>query len=126
MHYLRWEHPTTLQAWNDVGMTYNATLCYADLPGFRCGTSFEYPAFNTTTPQALKIRMRPLIAMECTVIAERYMGLGYTDAALAQFELLKDAWRKLDECFSLLWHNSHFNSGKDKELYSAVISNNGK
>lgn len=22
MHYLRWEHPTTLQAWNDAGMTY--------------------------------------------------------------------------------------------------------
>lgn len=36
MHYLRWEHPSTLQAWNDAGMTYDSTLGYADRPGFRC------------------------------------------------------------------------------------------
>lgn len=46
MHYLRWEHPTTLQAWEDAGLNYDTTLSYADRPGFRCGTCFEYPAFN--------------------------------------------------------------------------------
>ena len=122
MHYLRWEHPTTLQAWNDAGMTYDTTLSYADLPGFRCGTCFEYPGFNPTTQQALQIRIRPLIAMECTVIAERYMGLGYTDAAVAQFERLKDMCRKVDGCFTLLWHNSHFVSQQDKILYTRVLN----
>lgn len=38
MHYLRWETPTTLNAWNDAGMRYDSTLGYADRPGFRCGT----------------------------------------------------------------------------------------
>lgn len=122
MHYLRWEHPTTLQAWNDAGMTYDTTFSYADLPGFRCGTCFEYPAFNSITQQILKIRIRPLIAMECTVIDERYMGLGYTDAALAQFELLKDACIKVGGCFTLLWHNSHFTSKSDFLIYRSLLT----
>src|SRR5690606_9247845 len=64
MHFLRWQHPETLQACNDAGMTYDSTLSYADLPGFRCGSCFEYPAFNPVTQQLLDIRIRPLIAME--------------------------------------------------------------
>lgn len=122
MHYLRWEQPTTLQAWDDAGMTYDTTLSYADFPGFRCGTCFEYPSFNAVTQKILQLRIRPLIAMECTVIAEHYMGLRYTNAALDKFELMKDACRKVGGCFTLLWHNSHFTSPKDKELYTRILN----
>lgn len=121
MHYLRWQHPTTLQAWNDAGMTYDTTLSYADLPGFRCGTCFEYPAFNTATQQPLQIRIRPLIAMECTIIADRYMNLGYGKEAENKFLELKDTCRKVKGCFTLLWHNSHFNSQQDKDLYAKLV-----
>ena len=121
MHYLRWEHPTTLQAWNDAGMTYDSTLSYADLPGFRCGTCFEYPAFNALTQQKLKIRIRPLIAMECTIIADRYMGLGYGAEAEKKFSALKDTCRRVSGCFTLLWHNSHFGSQNDRDMYVKVL-----
>lgn len=123
MHYLRWEHPSTLQAWNDAGMTYDSTLSYADLPGFRCGTCFEYPAFNTITQQPLQIRIRPLIAMECTIIADRYMGLGYGAEAENKFAGLKDTCRRVSGCFTLLWHNSHFSNQADFEMYQKVIRN---
>src|SRR5690554_2571502 len=121
MHYLRWEHPTTLQAWNDAGMTYDTTLSYADLPGFRCGTCFEYPAFNTVTQQVFNIRIRPLIAMECTIIAERYMGLGYGAEAEKKFAQLKDTCRRVSGCFTLLWHNSHFGSQSDRDMYVKAL-----
>lgn len=121
MHYLRWEHPTTLQAWNDAGMAYDSTLSYADLPGFRCGTCFEYPAFNTVIQELLKVRIRPLVAMECTIIANRYMGLGYGPEAENKFEELKDKCRKVNGCFTLLWHNSHFTNALDKKFYERVI-----
>jgi len=123
MHYLRWEHPTTLQAWEDAGMAYDSTLSYADRPGFRCGTCHEYPAFNPVTQQPLKIRIRPLIAMECTVIAERYMDLGYTQEAIDKFMELKEKCRKAEGCFTLLWHNSHFVTQGDFEIYQKVIKN---
>lgn len=98
MHYLRWEHPSTLQAWNDAGMTYDTTLSYADRPGFRCGTCHEYPAFNTATQQPLQIRIRPLIAMECTIITDRYMNLGYGKEAEQKFFELKEKCRKVEGC----------------------------
>lgn len=122
MHYLRWEHPSTLQAWNDAGMTYDSTLSYADLPGFRCGTCFEYPAFNPQSQQQLKIRIRPLIAMECTVIDDVYLGLGVTQAAENKFLELKEKCRKLSGCFTLLWHNSYFHGSSElKQMYQRCI-----
>src|SRR5690554_6279374 len=122
MHYLRWEHPSTLQAWNDAGMTYDTTLSYADRPGFRCGTCHEYPAFNTDNQQPLQIRIRPLIAMECTVIDDVYLGLGVTQAAENKFLELKEKCRKLSGCFTLLWHNSYFHGSSElKQMYKRII-----
>lgn len=122
MHYLRWEHPTTLQAWNDVGMAYDSTLSYADRPGFRCGTCFEYPAFNPVTQKILQIRIRPLIVMECTVIDEVYLGLGITKAAQTKLLELKEKCFKLNGCFTLLWHNSYFYTSSElKKIYQRCI-----
>lgn len=122
MHYLRWEHPTTLQAWNDADMSYDSTLGYADRPGFRCGTCFEYPAFNPTTQQQLKLRIRPLIVMECTVIADRYLGLGFSEDAQEKIILLKSICQTVNGYFSLLWHNSYFLDKDSKNLYSEILS----
>ncbi|MBJ2163194.1 polysaccharide deacetylase family protein [Acidovorax sp. IB03] len=121
MHYLRWEQPITLRAWADAGMDYDSTLSYADLPGFRCGTCFEYPAFDPVQGEILNVRVRPLIAMECTVMAPRYMGLGTGDAAHAKFSQLKDACCAVDGCFTLLWHNSQFETEAERGLYEAVL-----
>ena len=106
MHYLRWEQPTTLRAWADAGMDYDSTLSYADRPGFRCGTCFEYPAFDPAAREPLNLRVRPLVAMECSVIDACYLGLGTGEAARAKFAQLKDACRSVLGCFSVLWHNS--------------------
>lgn len=121
MHYLRWEQPTTLQAWSDAGLAYDSTLSYADRPGFRCGTCFEYPAFNPITQQALPLRVRPLVAMECTVMAPRYMGLGSGEAARAKFEQLKAACRAVGGTFTLLWHNSQFETATERALYAGLL-----
>ncbi|WP_237387765.1 polysaccharide deacetylase family protein [Xenorhabdus sp. Sc-CR9] len=121
MHYLRWEHPTTLQAWNDAGMDYDTTLGYADHPGFRCGTCFEYPAFNPLTQQLLDIRIRPLIVMECTIIDSVYLGLGDGDESLDKFLELKNICSKVNGTFTLLWHNSHFKKGNLKSIYKRCL-----
>ncbi len=121
MHYLRWEHPTTLRAWEEAGMSYDSTLGYADRPGFRCGTCHEYPGFDPIAQETLKIRIRPLVAMECTVVGPHYMGLGTGEVALAKFKLLKDACRVANGCFTLLWHNSELRSKERRELYKALL-----
>lgn len=71
--------------------------------------------------EILNVRVRPLIAMECTVMAPRYMGLGTGDAAHAKFSQLKDACCAVDGCFTLLWHNSQFETEAERGLYEAVL-----
>ncbi|EON19593.1 hypothetical protein C265_11226 [Cupriavidus sp. GA3-3] len=119
MHYLRWEHPTTMLGWEQAGMTYDSTLTYADHAGFRCGTCFEYPAFDPVAGTALNLRIRPLIAMEGSVIG--YMGLGTGEAAWKKFRELKDTCKAVNGCFTMLWHNSSLGSAEERDLYQAVL-----
>ncbi|WP_454735619.1 polysaccharide deacetylase family protein [Cupriavidus necator] len=120
MHYLRWEHPTTMLGWEQAGMTYDSTLSYADHAGFRCGTCFEYPAFDPVAGKALNLRIRPLIAMEGTVMG--YMGLGTGEAAWKKFRELKDTCTAVNGCFTMLWHNSSLGNADERDLYQAVIA----
>jgi hypothetical protein len=122
MHYLRWEQPTTLQAWDDAGMCYDSTLGYADRPGFRCGTCFEYPGFNTLTQKMLSVRVRPLIVMEITVLSPFYSGFGLTQKAEDKMLELKYKCMRVSGQFSLLWHNSEFIDPNSKRIYKNVLS----
>jgi len=121
MHYLRWSHPQTLQSWNDAGMKYDSTLGYADRPGFRCGTCFEYPAFNTVSQELLSIRIRPLVVMECSVISEEYLGLGISSEATDKFLYFKSICKKNRGVFTLLWHNSSLVSSAEKSMYTKIV-----
>lgn len=122
MHYLRWQWPTTAHGWEQAGFHYDSTLSYADRPGFRCGTCHPYPMFDPVAQRPLRLIQRPLIAMECSVIAPRYLGLGYGPASLALFQCLKQRCQAVGGKFTLLWHNSHFTTAADRELYRDVVS----
>lgn len=122
MHYLRWEHPTTLRAWADAGMDYDSTLGYADRPGFRCGTCFEYPAFDPVAGEVLSLRVRPLVVMEGTVMDPNYMGLGAGEGARTKFIQIKDATHAVGGSFSLLWHNSQFEGAAQRRLYEELLT----
>lgn len=121
-HYLRWETPTTARLLDLNGLHYDSTLSYADYPGFRCGTCFEYPMFDPVEQRALKLRQRPLIVMECSVIAERYLGLGYSDEALELMLRYQKTCYNVGGQFTLLWHNSHFENDEDMRFYHAIIN----
>ncbi|HVC28086.1 MAG TPA: polysaccharide deacetylase family protein [Gammaproteobacteria bacterium] len=121
MHYLRWEHPITMRGLTLAGMAYDNTLTYANHAGFRCGTCFEYPAFDPLEGKQLSLRIRPLVAMETTIMASQHMGLGTGKSALDKFCELKHTCKLLGGCFTLLWHNTQFDSKEKRELYQAVL-----
>ncbi len=122
MHYLRWQTPATLYGWEQGGMAYDSTLSYAEKPGFRCGTCYEYPAFDPVAGVALNLRIRPLIAMECTVMAPRYMNLGASAAALEKFIQLKEACRAVSGNFTVLWHNTMLETPQERTLYKNMLA----
>ncbi len=121
MHYLRWRNPSTLNAWEKAGMSYDSTLGYAELPGFRCGTCHEYPAFDPIAQKMLKLRIRPLILMDVTLISSSYMGLEPDEDARVIVEKLKSACRVVGGTFTLLWHNSNFLRVEERTFYSSIL-----
>ncbi|MFP3982441.1 MAG: polysaccharide deacetylase family protein [Desulfurivibrionaceae bacterium] len=120
-HFLRWKTPTTARLWDDNGLNYDSTLGYADRPGFRCGTSREYPLYDLSQQRALRLRERPLIVMECSVIAERYMALSYSEEALSLMERYRELCHRFGGDFTMLWHNSHLDSAADREFYRRLV-----
>lgn len=122
MHYLRWEGAATPMGLVDAGLSHDSTLGFADHPGFRCGTCHPFFYFNPITGTTTRLRVRPLIAMECTILAKRYMNLGATPAAFDVFYQLKEQCRSVAGEFALLWHNSFLFSPAERALYSAIVS----
>lgn len=115
-HYLRFAVPHTWQLWENQGMKMDSTLGYSDCEGFRCGICVPYPVFNILTRQPLGLLERPLVAMDVTLAAyRRYTPAESFDVLCA---LKRQVWKHQGE-FTLLWHNSSFNT-PDWEGWEAV------
>ncbi len=101
-HYLRFRVPDTWRTWEANGFTYDSTLCYADLHGFRTGTCYDYPPFDVEQNRQMNLLERPLIVMDGTL--RTYQGL---TPAQGHDEVLKLARRCRDAGgnFTLLWHS---------------------
>ncbi len=121
-HFLRWDVKSTPQLWSKNGLSYDSSLAFADYSGFRCGVCYEFTMYDLIKRETLTVKQKPLIVMECTIIADRYEGLGYCKAALERFKYFKNTCYKFNGTFTLLWHNSHFQTVKDKEFYKQLIS----
>ena len=122
-HYLRWETPTTFQNWEDAGLDYDSTLSFVDVLGFRCGICYEYPTFNLQTRQALKLKERPLIIMECTVIEPCFMNFRLDDDLTLQLMAkYKQICQIFQGDFRLLWHNNNLIDRRAIDTYKQLVA----
>lgn len=121
MHYLMWDSKITPRLWDDNGFDYDSTLSFADKSGFRCGTSHPFPMYDLINRKELNVIQRPLINMECTIIAPRYENLGYTEKTFERFETFKNEVKKYQGEYVLLWHNTHFENKADEDIYKKII-----
>lgn len=121
-HYLRWRTPGSFQNCEDGGLDYDSTLGHADAVGFRCGTCHEFPTFNLSTAKELRLRERPLIAMDCTVMDPDFQNLGTSATAFDCLKSLKDTCRHYQGEFTILWHNNRLVDPAEAALYRAVVT----
>lgn len=121
-HYLRWSVDETPYHHNAAGLAYDTTLSYADHAGFRCGTCHEYPLYDLHQRHPLRLQERPLIIMECSVLDEGYMGLGYSDMTLTLMKSYRDTCHRFGGDFTLLWHNSYFGNQEDRRFYRELVN----
>jgi len=92
----------------------------AAAPAARIGN--KAPLYDLQQRRPLHLHERPLIVMECSVIAERYLGLGYSDEAQALMQHYCDTCHRVGGDFTLLWHNSHLGSEADRRFYRALVT----
>jgi uncharacterized protein DUF7033 len=117
-HYLRWEAAATWQALQEAGLAYDATVGFSSIAGFRAGCCYEFPVFNLLARRELRLRERPLIAMEVALLDRQRL---VHDEAVEQLVLLARRCRLFGGDFTLLWHNSRLQRRGDSEAYAAVL-----
>ena len=84
--------------------------------GFRCGTCYEFHAFDFLNSKKLNLVERPLVVMEGSVL-EKY----HPDEALICIQKIKGYCHKYNGDFTLLWHNSTFLTPEMWNLYNCIL-----
>jgi hypothetical protein len=126
MHYLRWEQPTTLRAWAEAGLDYDASMGYADHVGFRCGTAHEYKAFDSRKNCQYNLKIRPLIVMDTTISSQQYMSItSEHKVASIIYDLNSKTERVVGNLELLLHNNSLHDDFIIKAMLKALMSNDG-
>lgn len=116
-HYLSIREPEDMDLVEAAGMTDDFTLGYADVSGFRLGTSYPVRWINPITRRLSPLTIHPLTIMDCTLNDEKYMGMG-SEEALSYCEGIIDRVEKSGGELVLLWHNDSVQKESDSYLRS--------
>ncbi len=120
-HYLRFSVPQTWSYLSEAGINYDSSVGFADHIGFRSGICYDHPVYNVVQRKRLDVIEKPLIIMEKTVIDISYMNLGLTIDAEKIFFDIKKVVEMFGGSFSLLWHNSAFDTIGKKNIYMKIL-----
>lgn len=121
-HYLRWDSKITPSVLDQAGFEFDSTGGFADRVGFRFGTAREFSMWDWLSNRQLKLRQRPLIVMDCSLIHPDYMGLAYGEAAENHVAKLIRQVKIYGGVFSVLWHNDSISKKNEVEFLESVIS----
>ncbi len=106
-HYLRLAVPFTWNILHEAGIVTDSSAGYPEAEGFRTGMCTSFPVFDFLNRKQLPLREHPLIAMDVTLALYRR----YTPPeALERLFNLKKEVLKYNGIFTLLWHNSSWNT----------------
>lgn len=124
-HFLRSCEPENFTALIEYGITDDFSMGYADVSGFRLGTSRPVRWIDPLNICLTNLILHPLLVMDCTLNESKYMGLSMDDAfdyCVALFEKVKVFGGEI----VLLWHNTSFGLKIDeafdhRSLYNSLI-----
>lgn len=127
-HYLASREPEDMAWLKKAGMTDDFTMGYADVAGFRLGTSRPVHWINPESRRISPLVLHPLTIMECSLSEPAYMNLGYEDALAYSIQLIKQVAHANGELV-LLWHNDSITTrikpnvsvNWQRELFAAII-----
>ncbi len=120
-HYLRWDWKHTPLILQKAGIKHDYTLGYADRTGYRAGVAFPFRAFDWKSRAALEIKLHPLVVMEASLLATKYMGYSVNEAG-KKIAFYYNQLSRLGGEFVLLWHNHELIEPKKLTLFKNFLS----
>jgi len=115
--FLRWR-PETWMEWESQGITYDASVGFADHIGFRAGTCHPYHPWLLSRGREAELLEIPLLVMDSTLLG--YMRL-QADDALQRVREMVARCRAVGGVFTLLWHNTRIMDLGHKSLYQQLL-----
>ena len=106
-HFLRSCEPSHLASLENIGITDDFTMGYADVAGFRLATTRPAIWINPATGRLSRLVLHPLSVMDATLADPRYMGMDAESAREYCISLFHTIRRYGGEV-CLLWHNTSF------------------
>lgn len=122
-HFLRTLRPADFNALIQYSILDDFTMGYADVAGFRLGTSRCVRWIDPQSRKVTPLQLHPLVAMDCTLSNSYYMNQTEEEATKTMKSLIEQIRKHHGEVV-LLWHNTIFSSVEDgyhKSLYSKII-----
>jgi len=120
-HFLSSREPEDMEYIENVGITDDYTMGYADVAGFRIGTSLPVRFINPTIRRLTTLTLHPLIIMDGTLHEPHYMNLTADRAEDYCMRLIQNI-RQVNGELTLLWHNTTVIENKGRDLYSKIIN----
>ena len=122
-HFLSSRAPEDMEYLEKAGFSDDYTMGYADVAGFRLGTSFPVQYINPATRRLTSLTLHPLIIMDGTLDNPAYMNLK-ADKAEAYSKRLIQTIRQENGDLTLLWHNTSVVEGNGsylRDLYEKLL-----
>ncbi|MCD8194361.1 MAG: polysaccharide deacetylase family protein [Tannerellaceae bacterium] len=119
-HYLMNREPEDMDILETAGITHDFTMGYADIAGFRLGTSRPVRWINPVTRRVSSLKLQPLVIMDCSLEEKRYMALNYKEAREYTSKLIHRIHQTGGEIV-LLWHNTSVVENTDSYLRTLYI-----
>ena len=118
-HFLRWANPHTWRNWEAAGLSYDCTLGYSEVVGFRTGTCHPYRTYDLRERRTLRLVERPFQVMDVALLASASTSL---ESAYAVVMDIAAQCRRYGGCLGILWHNNTLlRSGREQRWYASLV-----
>lgn len=119
-HYIKLNFPETYRNLIECGITDDHTMAYADVTGFRAGTTASFHWFDLKNDEITKLKIHPFCAMDVSM--RNYMKLS-AEESIQELARLKSEIKKVNGQMTLLFHNSNLDEGWEgwKEVLESVF-----
>jgi hypothetical protein len=102
-HYLRLQLPLTFENLISAGITDDYTVAFAEMPGFRAGTSKPFTFYNIIKEEEINIVLHPAACMDVTFSDDLKME---PENSIKIIKQLINAVKAVNGNFIIIWHNN--------------------